>query len=139
MVGWHHQLNGHGFGWTLGVGDGQGGLVCCDSWGHKELDMTEWLNWNELIDLIQKYSEDLWFWDEANFLQNFSALPFLRISSKDSQKWFVGQNLNYTKDSSLVGDLTGFTINTDIHELRHVRWPSTITITSVQQKSVFLL
>ena len=36
MVGWHHRLDGHGFGWTLGVGDGQGGLVCCGSWGHKE-------------------------------------------------------------------------------------------------------
>ena len=36
MVGWHHLLNRHGFGWTLGVGDGQGGLVCCSSWGHKE-------------------------------------------------------------------------------------------------------
>ena len=44
MAGWHHQLNGHEFEWTLGVGDGQGGLVCCDSWGHKELDMTEPLN-----------------------------------------------------------------------------------------------
>ena len=44
MAGWHHRLNGHGFGWTLGVGDGQGGLVCCGSWGHEELDMTEWLN-----------------------------------------------------------------------------------------------
>ena len=41
MVGWHHRLNGHGFGWTLGVGDGQGGLVCCSSWGLKELDTTE--------------------------------------------------------------------------------------------------
>ena len=41
MVGWHHQHNGHGFGWTLGVGDGQGGLVCCSSWGRKELDTTE--------------------------------------------------------------------------------------------------
>ena len=48
MVGWHHQLNGHGFGWSPGVGDGQGGLVCCSSWGHKESDMTEWLNWTEL-------------------------------------------------------------------------------------------
>ena len=47
MVGWHHRLNGHGFAWTLGVGDGQGGLVCCSSWSHKELDMTEWLNWTE--------------------------------------------------------------------------------------------
>ena len=40
MVGWH-QLNGHGFGWTPGVGDGQGGLACCGSWGRKELDATE--------------------------------------------------------------------------------------------------
>ena len=44
MVGWHHQLNGHLFGWTPGVGDGQGGLVCCDLWGHKESDTTERLN-----------------------------------------------------------------------------------------------
>ena len=48
MVGWHHQLNGHGFEWTLGVGDGLGGLVCCGSWGRKESDMTERLNWTEL-------------------------------------------------------------------------------------------
>ena len=39
---------GHGFGWTLGVGDRQGGLACCSSWGHKESDMTEQLNWTEL-------------------------------------------------------------------------------------------
>ena len=39
-VGWHHRLNGHEVGWTPGVGDGQGGLACCSSWGHKELDMT---------------------------------------------------------------------------------------------------
>ena len=49
MVGWHHLLNGHGFGWTLGVGDGQGGLVCCSSWGRKESDMTERLNRTELL------------------------------------------------------------------------------------------
>ena len=47
MVGWYHRLNGHGFGWALGVGDGQGGLACCGSWGCKELDMTEWLNWSD--------------------------------------------------------------------------------------------
>ena len=41
MVGSHHRLNGHGFGWTPGVGDGQGGLVCCSPWGHKESDTTE--------------------------------------------------------------------------------------------------
>ena len=48
MVGWHHRLNGPGFGWTPGVGDGQGGLACCGSWGHKESDTTERLNWTEL-------------------------------------------------------------------------------------------
>ena len=47
MAGWHHQLDGHEFGWTPGVGDGQGGLACCNSWGHKESDTTEWLNWTE--------------------------------------------------------------------------------------------
>ena len=43
-AGWHHRLNGHEFESTLGVGDGQGGLECCDSWGRKESDMTEQLN-----------------------------------------------------------------------------------------------
>ena len=48
MVRCHHRLNGHGFGWTLGVGDEQGGLACCGSWGCKEMDMTERLNRTEL-------------------------------------------------------------------------------------------
>ena len=48
MVWWHHRLNGHEFEWTLGVDDGQRGLACCDSWGHKESHMTERLNWIEL-------------------------------------------------------------------------------------------
>ena len=44
---WHHWLDGHGFGWTPGAGDGQGGLACCGSWGCKESDTTERLNWTE--------------------------------------------------------------------------------------------
>ena len=47
MAEWHHRLNGHEFEWTPGVGDGQGGPVCCSSWGRKELDTTERLNWTE--------------------------------------------------------------------------------------------
>ena len=47
MAGWHHRLDGCEFEWTPGVGDGQGGLVCCSSWGHKESDTTEQLNWTE--------------------------------------------------------------------------------------------
>ena len=48
MAGWHHQLNGQDSVWTPGDGDGQGGLACCNSWGRKESDMTEQLNWVEL-------------------------------------------------------------------------------------------
>ena len=47
MVGWHHWLDGHEFEQTSGVGDGQGGLVCCSPWGRKESDTTELLNWTE--------------------------------------------------------------------------------------------
>ena len=46
MAGWHHWLDGHEFEWTPGVGNGQGGLACCNSWGRKELDTSERLNWN---------------------------------------------------------------------------------------------
>ena len=52
MAGWHHWLNGRESGWTPGVGDGQGGLACCDSWGFKESDTTEWLDWTELKHLV---------------------------------------------------------------------------------------
>ena len=48
MAGWHHWLDGCKFEWTPGAGDGQGGLACCDSWGYKESDTTERLNWTEL-------------------------------------------------------------------------------------------
>ena len=57
MAGWHHRLNGREFEWTPGDGDGQGGLACCDSWGCKELDMTEWLTWTELKYLVTREFE----------------------------------------------------------------------------------
>ena len=69
MVGWHHWLNGHGFGWTLQVGDGQVGLACCSSWGHKEMDMTATeLNWTEL----KTFSKDRHTW--ACFISSFCLL-----------------------------------------------------------------
>ena len=45
MIGWHHQLDGHEFEQAPGVDDGQVSLACCNIWGHKESDTTEWLNW----------------------------------------------------------------------------------------------
>ena len=59
MVGWHHWLDGCESEWSPGVGDGQGGLACCDSWGCKESDTTEWLMWSDLIwSIILEFS---WF------------------------------------------------------------------------------
>ena len=60
IVAYHHWLNGHEFGWTLGVGDGQGGLVCCGSWGHNGSDTTEQLNWTELTSESQNLA-NLWY------------------------------------------------------------------------------
>ena len=59
MIVWHHWLDGHEFEQSLGVGDGQGSLACCSPWGHKELDLTEWLNWTQLNWVLKKYSR--WF------------------------------------------------------------------------------
>ena len=67
MAGWHHQLDGCESEWTPGVGDGQRGLACCNSWGHKESDTTEQLNWTELNEYyilnMEKISKPwgLWF------------------------------------------------------------------------------
>jgi len=49
MAGWHHWLDGRESEWTPGVGDGQGGLACCDSWGRKESDTTERLIWSDMM------------------------------------------------------------------------------------------
>ena len=55
MVTWHHQLDGHEYVWTLGVGDGQGSLTCCRSWAHKELDTTEQLNCTEVVEYSVRF------------------------------------------------------------------------------------
>ena len=71
LVGWYHWLNGHGFGWTPVVGDGQGGLACCNPWGRKESDATEWLNWR-----IAKWVPSMWFKALLFLFDNF--YPVLR-------------------------------------------------------------
>ena len=81
MAGWHHWLDGRQSGWTPGVGDRQGGLACCNSWGPKESDTTEPLNWTELTLLLwhlyldapssTKYPFDLLYYFPQEFAINF--------------------------------------------------------------------
>ena len=87
MAGWHHRLNGHGFGWTPGVGDGQGGLACCGSWGCKESDTTEWLNWTKA-----KYLQ-VWSWFLSFHLPSVShvELPGKLHSVRDSGTFGIVQ------------------------------------------------
>ena len=86
MVGWHHRPNGHGFGWTPGVGDGQGSLVCCCSWGCKESDMTERLNW------IEKCTNIRWLLSDFIGLISKFAQVFCNILWKNLNK-ISGQSI----------------------------------------------
>ena len=73
MAGWHHWLDGRESEWTLGVGDRQGGLACCNSWGHKESDTTERLNWTELIYISYKLFKNFVFYQREKYFY----MPFL--------------------------------------------------------------
>ena len=89
-VGWHYQLNGHEFEQAPGVGDRQGSLVCCSPWGHKELDMTEQLNWTELY-LLSAMAHTLW----SVFLsEQIHFLP-ITLSLIEFFLWWDIKNLNF--------------------------------------------
>ena len=75
MAGWHHWLNGRESEWTPGVGDGQGGLACCNSWGHKESDMTEQLNWTESAYKSNKQGDNIQPWCTPFAIWNQSIVP----------------------------------------------------------------
>ena len=86
MVGWHHWLNGHGFGWTPRVGDGQGELACFGLWGHKELDMTEALNWTDWTSSVMSTSPAMWVLQRAQpctvtWITSFTRFLFVSIFS----------------------------------------------------------
>ena len=96
MVGWHHRLNGHGFGWTPGAGDGQGGLACCGSWSRKELDTTEHLNWTDYpriyntFKLIYIYFQMMMFpfMNRTEFFVFFFNMIFNRKLKLSYNSWF---------------------------------------------------
>ena len=84
VVGWHHQLNGHEFEQAPGAGEGQGSLVCYSPWGHKKSDMTERLNWTELISILLLFSV---FSDNLNHY--IPAVKFVKFSNVPKEKLLV--------------------------------------------------
>ena len=93
MAGWHYWLDGREFEWTPGVGDGQGGLACCDSWGRKESDTTEQLNWTEQVQLsVCSLVFSMKFpMDETTVILN----KYLYLSSCIILKWKFSMKTNY--------------------------------------------
>ena len=98
MAGWHHWLYGHEFEWTLGDGDGQGGLACCNSWGHKESDRTEWLKWTEdptgllafILTTIEHFVDFICSWSISNLRLQGSwsqavCVPYSLLSKNEDQ------------------------------------------------------
>ena len=86
-------LDGHGFGWTPGVGDGQGGLACCGSWGPRELDTTEWLNWTRCW-------PSTYPWKELSVETKNKALCALGKTQKNSpsaSQMFLGKDFYESK------------------------------------------
>ena len=78
MAGWHLWLDGHEFEWTLGDGDGQGGLVYCDSWGHKESDRTEQLNWTDENTKLEKILVAIFIWNLPKWMNLHKAFLYIR-------------------------------------------------------------
>ena len=123
MAGWHHWLDGHESEWTPGVGDGQGGVACWDSWGHKESDMTEQLNWSELNDLGNDLDLIICL---LALLYLFSKIVYL--DSLLTFDWIFGLLLLSWKHSF-------YTLNT---RPLSIAWPANIFSWSVSCLSTFL-
>ena len=86
MAGWHHWLDGCESEWTPGVGDGQGGLECCNSWGRKESDTTERLNWTELTEGYRIYELHLFFALIAISIKIIVKVTIITINYKNYSK-----------------------------------------------------
>ena len=115
MVGWHHRLDGHGFVWTLGVGDGQGDLACCGSWGCIESNRTEHLNWTDMfqescwvldIHYFIEYSQ--WACDTHIFLKRWNSLSLRKLNELPKvTMWAEKQSgcpVSYLPVASVQGD-----------------------------------
>ena len=100
MAEWHHWLDGHESGWTPGVDDGQGGLGCCVSWGHKESDTTERLNWTELNWYLYSFLygfcvsiTGFWFMVTMVFISDCIIFKIISFKSPNHLWYFVLSSL----------------------------------------------
>ena len=96
MDGWHHWLNGRESEWTLGAGDGQGGLACCNSWGRKELNMTEWLNWTEATLSLPFFIASFTVHPQCSFY----LLPARKYPDKWSDLWIFSLRLSHIEQDA---------------------------------------
>ena len=115
MVGWHHWLNGHEFGQALGVGDGQGSLECCSPWGHKESNMTEWLNWTD------------WSWS-SNTLVTWFEEPAHWKRPWCWERLRTGEQVGNRGWDSYIASLTQWTWLSKLQEIVEDRWAWSPTI-----------
>ena len=107
MVGWHHRLNGHGFGWTPGVGDGQGGLACGSLWSRQESDTTERLNWTDLLctsTFLLLCSLTLLSFFLLKFLMNFKISPLSNLPWHSSLFWELDASEFWLANSNSAAD-----------------------------------
>ena len=96
MVGWHHRCDGHELEQAPGVGDGQGGLVCCSPWGRKESDTTEWLKWTELnwfILYIPHFQKDVWGEGLTHVFQPSNVYPAVSFWPSQPEGCSLWENL----------------------------------------------
>ena len=98
MAGWHHELDGHESVWTPGIGDGQGGLMCCDSWGRKDSDTTERLNWTDALSNNNKEAEVEWFYEDLQDLLELTPKKYLLINIGDWNEKVGSQDISGVTD-----------------------------------------
>ena len=121
MAGWYHRLDAHEFWWTPGIGDGQGGLASCDSWGCKHWDTTQWLNWTDWFILTRwLFSFKPLPFPKAPFLGRTrgptSPLPVVALGHLGSSRAYQARPSKFSQEKSLGLILQSY------YETFNVKW-----------------